>query len=124
MYPGDNNYECDNHGNILQDEKNDEWHSDAKIAIVKGMYAYDKDRLYGSYEELGSDLLVDIPFDAVAIGVMKADGEFSTNEEQRSERGEVSEKDEVRLNRSTFAWRRQNSGRRRKAIWNRMYWSY
>lgn len=38
MYPGDNNYECDNHGNILQDEKNDEWHSDAKIAIVKGMY--------------------------------------------------------------------------------------
>jgi hypothetical protein len=36
--PGNNSYESGNHGNILQDEKNDEWHGDAKIAIVKGMH--------------------------------------------------------------------------------------
>ena len=46
--------------------------------------AYDKDRLYGSDEELSSDLLEDIPFDAVAFSIMKADGKFGTDEEQRT----------------------------------------
>jgi hypothetical protein len=38
MYPGDNEYEGDNHGEILHEEKNDEWHSDVEIAIVEGVY--------------------------------------------------------------------------------------
>jgi hypothetical protein len=47
--------------------------------------AKDKNRLYASYEELGADLLEDVPFDAVAFGVMKTRGQLSADEEQSAE---------------------------------------
>jgi hypothetical protein len=37
-YTGDNEYEGDQHGEILQDEKNDKWHGDVAIAIVECVY--------------------------------------------------------------------------------------
>jgi len=94
MYTGDNEYEGDHHSEILEEEKNDKWHDDVAIAIVERMYAYDKDRLYGGDEELSSDLLEDIPFDAVAFSIMKADGKFGTDEEQRNLHGHCEVADE------------------------------
>lgn len=35
MYTGDNEYEGEHHGEILQEEKNDKWHGDVAIAIVE-----------------------------------------------------------------------------------------
>ena len=37
-YTGDNEYEGDHHGEILQEEKNDKWDGDVAIAIVECMY--------------------------------------------------------------------------------------
>ena len=54
---------------------------------VRKHTAYDKDRLYDGNEELSSDLLEDIPFDAVAFSIMEADGKFGTDEEQRTGEG-------------------------------------
>ena len=36
--PGDNEYEGDHHGEILQEEKNDKWHGDVAITIVERVY--------------------------------------------------------------------------------------
>jgi hypothetical protein len=38
LYTGDNEYEGEYHGEILQEEKNDKWHGDFAIAIVEGVY--------------------------------------------------------------------------------------
>ena len=37
-YAGDNDYKSDDHGEILQEKKNDKWDGDGEIAIVEGMY--------------------------------------------------------------------------------------
>src|SRR5258708_36853497 len=38
-YTGDNNYESDKHGEILEKEKNKKWDGDIATAIVKRMYS-------------------------------------------------------------------------------------
>jgi len=48
----------------------------------RGMYAYNKDRLCNGYRELRSNLLKDIPFDAVAFSVIKVNGMFSCDERE------------------------------------------
>jgi hypothetical protein len=49
--------------------------------------AKDEDRLHAGYEKLGADLLKDVPFDAVAFGVMKTRRQSGANEEQSAEVG-------------------------------------
>ena len=63
--------------------RNSEWHT-----------AYDKNKLHRSYEKLGADLLEDIPFDAVAFGVMKAKSDLCTDEEQGTEFGRHEPRDD------------------------------
>jgi len=37
-YTGDNEYEGDHHGDILQEEKNDKWHGDVAITLIERVY--------------------------------------------------------------------------------------
>lgn len=82
----------------------------------------DKDRFYGSNEKLSADLLKDIPFDAITLGVMKVEGETSTDEKQRAEGSGVNRwQTGMRYCRRTSAWQLRNNGRRGRAIWNKIY---
>jgi hypothetical protein len=46
-YTGDNEYKGDHHGEILQEEKNDEWHGDIAIAIIERMYLREMSNRWG-----------------------------------------------------------------------------
>jgi hypothetical protein len=52
---------------------------------IKYRTTYNKDELYSCYEKLGTHFLKNIPFDAVALGVMEVDSKLSTGEEQGTE---------------------------------------
>lgn len=46
-YTGDGEYKGDHHGEVLQEEKNDKWHDDVAIAIVEGMYLWERNKRWG-----------------------------------------------------------------------------